>query len=107
MTTTNANPESTSTEIIKRCECGCGAAITPRNRFVLGHQVRKQDHYVEMPGPLKTPCWIWQLAVLPNGYGLERRGEMVYAHRAAYEDAHGEIAAGLSSGSSLRQPRPP
>lgn len=44
-----------------------------------------------------TPCHIWLLAKTWNGYGLERSGEgpMRYAHRLAYERAHGPIPGPL------------
>lgn len=49
-----------------------------------------------------TPCIKWLGKCLPNGYGYfydSRRSTsksgMVYAHRAAYEDAKGPIPEGL------------
>lgn len=96
MTTKSVDSGNVPTRLAGWCECGCGTAVALKRRYILGHQARKSVRYVEAPGPLETPCWIWQLAVLQNGYGLERRGKkMVYAHRASYEDVHGQIPNGL------------
>ena len=97
MKTIETNRATATADYLKRCECGCGEIVKPQNRYIPGHHARKGIRYSETPGPLDSPCRIWQLAILKNGYGLERRGDkMVYAHRAAYEAARGEIPPGLS-----------
>jgi len=49
------------------------------------------DRWTEVDAGYESPCWLWKLAKLPNGYGFERRGErMGYAHRHAYERHHPE-----------------
>jgi hypothetical protein len=42
--------------------------------------------YIEKPGPLETPCWIWQRACdRRTGYGLLTwNGKQLLAHRAAW-----------------------
>lgn len=39
-------------------------------------------------------CWIWQGALLPNGYGVFGVGGQRYVHRAAWELANGAIPKG-------------
>ena len=43
-------------------------------------------------------CWLWTGAVTSSGYGLLKRsrGVTVYAHRLAYEMAHGPVPPGLT-----------
>ena len=43
-----------------------------------------------------SPCWLWTAAVADTGYGVFNRGggQLVAAHRYAYERAKGEIPAG-------------
>lgn len=41
-------------------------------------------------------CWLWQGMVRSDGYGqFTERGRAVYAHRRAYELAHGPIPVGM------------
>lgn len=43
-----------------------------------------------------TPCIEWQGSRTSAGYGqLKRNGRVMYAHRLAYEGAHGPIPAGM------------
>ncbi|CAB4896247.1 unannotated protein [freshwater metagenome] len=43
-----------------------------------------------------TPCWVWQGATKPTGYGQVRfEGRTLQAHRAVFVDTHGEIPQGL------------
>lgn len=43
----------------------------------------------------KTGCWIWQLALPGDGYGMVALGgKKVKAHRFAFERVHGEIPKG-------------
>ena len=38
------------------------------------------------PGPLDTPCWIWQKSLYHSGYGrLSRYGTEMLVHRGVYE----------------------
>ena len=62
------------------------------------------DHWIEQPGPLSTPCWIWQRGckgkevVSGGGYGcLKIKGKTIGAHRFAYERTYGEIPEGLQA----------
>lgn len=53
--------------------------------------VRRQ---VRVPEPVRDAngCLLWQGHIMPNGYGARRvDGVRVYAHRYAYEQAHGPI----------------
>ena len=51
---------------------------------------------VPTPGPLDTPCLIWQRSKHNDGYGKVRyKGKMRRAHRVAYELANGPIPDGL------------
>ena len=80
-----------------KCDCGCGEEVTPGSRFRLGHHCKKEPRYEEVDTGFETPCWIWNLAILENGYGLERlpnSGPQVYAHRKSYEEKHGPIPDG-------------
>lgn len=54
------------------------------------------EHWIETPGPLDTPCWIWQRATSGNGYGwLRINGKMVLAHRHSYERKAGLVPGKL------------
>ena len=54
------------------------------------------DHWIEQPGPLSTPCWIWQRAIGSHGYGMLQAGDKVQnAHRVSYTRSVGTIPKGL------------
>lgn len=89
------------------CQCGCGAktAVARRTQrskgWVKGEPLKRlPGHGRRNPGPrwlaedrgYDTPCHIWQLYTMPNGYG--RLGSHL-AHRLAWQDAHGPIPDGL------------
>lgn len=100
------------------CQCGCGepAPLFTRTnrrrgqikgqpqRFIAKHhnaQISRAHHgtpdqeAIATPGPLPTPCLIWQRCVNSRGYGVRGVGDRrVLAHRAAYEAAYGPIPAG-------------
>jgi hypothetical protein len=95
---------------MKLCECGCGqptkiAARTRRNlghiegqhlRFVNGHNCRKRTDWIETPGPLKTPCWIWQGTINTEGYGVLRVDYKQWkAHRWVWRQQGGTFPKGL------------
>lgn len=40
-------------------------------------------------------CWIWTAAKTPAGYGVQRDGKLIYAHRYSYMKHKGEIEQGL------------
>lgn len=45
-----------------------------------------------MPGPLATPCWIWQRSLGSHGYGqMRHEGTTRLAHRVAYAERHGAV----------------
>src|SRR5215210_273025 len=65
-------------------------------RWVGGHHARKPNKWIEVDTGFKDPCWLWQLATTPAGYGLrtDKDGRWTYAHRVAYEVANRKIPAG-------------
>ena len=90
------------------CHCGCGGRpkIADRTRpnlgrmkgtsyrFIAGHNLRRST--AECSINAETGCWDWQGAKNSRGYGhLSVDGQMVYAHRRAYETAYGPIPDGL------------
>lgn len=47
-------------------------------------------HWLSKPGPLSTPCRIWQRAIGNHGYGVLYSGKKLQtAHRFAYERVRG------------------
>lgn len=67
------------------------------SRYRPGHR-RKRVRYIEMPMGYRTPCYVWQLAKLANGYGMcwdATLGKMVSAHRFYYEREYGPIPVNL------------
>ena len=51
---------------------------------------------VETPGPLDTPCMVWQRSFRNAGYGQIRVGPKKYdTHKAAYIAMHGPVPDGL------------
>lgn len=76
------------------CACGCGAKV--RRKWHKGHSKRSSGaDYLEEAHGYETPCWIWQLAVAPNGYGHIHGKNAKLAHRAYYEMHKGPIPSGL------------
>lgn len=55
------------------------------------------DKWDVSPGPLESPCWIWnRLVVQPSGYGtLKFHQKSIKAHRAMYSEFVGPIPEGL------------
>lgn len=53
--------------------------------------------YVETPGPLETPCWIWQGCINSKGYPVRGTKDGRYlVHRRVVEEATGiEVPAGI------------
>lgn len=59
-------------------------------------EFKEKLRWVEEDRGHETPCWIWQLAQLSNGYGVEGTAEgNTLAHRRAYLNAYGPIPEGL------------
>lgn len=104
--------EQTSAVPYGYCHCGCGEKTPLANRtsrrdgtvkgepvrFVGSHHFRlprfKGPRFIEEDRGHSSPCWIWQMALNPSGYGLiPGRGSRL-AHRAFYEDARGPIPGG-------------
>jgi HNH endonuclease len=99
------------------CQCGCGQRTTIARgtnrskgweagqplRFVNGHHGRKRNlsdwanFYTETPGPLPTPCWLWNGTLDPKGYAdrIHLFGKRVEAHRVLYERTQGPVPNGL------------
>ncbi len=94
------------------CECGCGerttvAAKTDRKygwvkgepkRFLRGHANTKPqaDWYRVEDRGHATPCWIWQMSTIHNGYGMKsHEARMTMAHRFMYERLVGPVPDGL------------
>lgn len=99
------------------CGCGCGERTPPAPRtisrlgyvkgrprpFLPFHALRlprrPRDNYVVTPGPLDTPCWLWQFATettQTHRYGSVRiDGRRVPAHRHHWEQMHGPVPDGL------------
>lgn len=64
-----------------------GKVAFNRTKLTVGSPEYIEESVVEIPGPLDTPCWIWQKALTNAGYGLfgYQSGRMEYAHRRSYE----------------------
>jgi hypothetical protein len=81
------------------CACGCGEVPKPGNRFIHGHTRRgvlKANRYVVEDRGYKTPCWVWQLYLKPDGYGMVRRGQVILnAHVSYWLDRNGPVPEGL------------
>jgi hypothetical protein len=93
------------------CHCGCGertpiATMTRTERgyrkgepqkYIHGHNGSKPLTWTVEDCGYETPCWIWGLALNPNGYGhIEREGRHHGAHRWVYEQIVGPIPAGMT-----------
>jgi hypothetical protein len=94
------------------CRCGCGhlAPIATRNRrskgwikgepkrYVSGHNNAKSGPlYVVEERGYRTPCWVWQRFINPDGYGIARdeSGKLRTAHKWFYEKKYGPVPEGL------------
>lgn len=94
------------------CQCGCGsptriATKTDRGHghvkgqpllYVVGHSSRwpRRTLWISEDRGYSTPCWIWQMAINADGYGmLTRRGRQRIAHRMVYEELRGAIPTGM------------
>jgi hypothetical protein len=68
-------------------------------------------HHVETPGPLRTPCWVWQKGCCNKGYGFiyvydpnakpsgkraSGKSKAVRAHIASWVLANGPVNAGMT-----------
>src|SRR5215471_18082649 len=79
----------------------------PRKQVMFKTEAERFWPKVDKNGPLPArtelgPCWIWLAAKIHNGYGHFCRTQypgtpkrLILAHRWAYEDAKGDIPAGL------------
>jgi HNH endonuclease len=92
------------------CQCGCGerTSIATRNEYRRGHVKGKPIGYlprhsrsntypalIEVPGPLPTPCWVWQRGLTSEGYGQTSIGGVGWlVHRFVYEAVKGPIPPG-------------
>lgn len=92
------------------CLCGCGnqTDIATRTRaevgwvkgepkrFVHGHHRRIPARWTIQDRGYETACWIWQLRLTPDGYGIWKKGHTTRpAHCVLYEDRVGPIPDGL------------
>ncbi len=82
------------------CACGCGEETSgPERRWVLGHHTRvryNSPKWLKEDRGYRTPCWIWQRAKNPNGYGLTKRPNRRrgMAHKLIWEEQHGLVPPG-------------
>lgn len=91
------------------CQCGCGRKTnivghTCRDRGVIKGQPRRYIWGHSGGAPEKktnrykvsksTGCWIWQLALNRQGYGIER-GEFSTAYKNAYVRKYGPVPEGM------------
>jgi hypothetical protein len=91
------------------CHCGCGnktsTATQTSNKhgrtkgqpqkYLKAHHLRLSpvDYLIEDRG-FTSPCFIWQLAIGKDGYGIDSIGSRTCgAHRAAYERKYGPLPA--------------
>lgn len=89
------------------CQCGCGqpapiATTTYHKngdvkgyptRFIRGHNKRAATPYLVDE---ETGCWVWQLSVDRNGYGVVKVDSRTRkAHTIAYERVYGSVPDGL------------
>jgi len=87
------------------CQCGCGglAPLSPYNdasrgyvkgqpmRYIKGHHQRSKRTWTVTPGPLPTPCWVWDGKPGAGGYGvIVIAGVRWYAHRWLYTERIGD-----------------
>lgn len=57
---------------------------------------RLDPQFIETPGPLETPCWVWQGRPDVGGYGrLRDGGGLRQAHVVFYERRCGPVPDGL------------
>ncbi len=94
------------------CQCGCGEAAPLAKssdagrgyvrgeplRFLPNHHRRLKPGWIETPGPLDTPCWLWNGKPTARGYGIyypEGGRKHVYAHRWVWEQQIGPIEPGM------------
>lgn len=65
----------------------------PKRYAAPGHHARKLPvEYTVEDRSYATPCWIWQRAKSPKGYGYIRiTGVLHLAHRVYYERVHGPV----------------
>lgn len=73
--------------------CGRGDCCNPDHMIVETFAMRLHRHIVHRG---ENECWPWIGAKTHDGYGqIAKDGAPIGAHRAAYEQANGPIAAGL------------
>jgi len=57
---------------------------------------RLSDNLLEVPGPLVTPCWLWQRSLTGNGYGqIWFDGKLWAVHRLVWFLERGKIPEGI------------
>lgn len=83
------------TKIAKGTDSARGDVKGQPKRYVYGHAGRSTP--IEHVADPVTGCWNWQRSRNNRGYGKQDiGGRRIYAHRAAWERAHGPIPAGLN-----------
>jgi hypothetical protein len=96
---------ATSTPRPNLCLCGCGAAVA--NRYLRGHQFRRdpEERFWEKVDKTDS-CWLWTGSRNKLGYGNFWDGHrIVGAYRFAYELIVGPIPDGLVIDTSAAIPR--
>jgi hypothetical protein len=92
-----------------KCKCGCGKETNiatescpkrGRNKrgmpydYIIGHHLRKKEKYKINPN---TECWIWQLYINDDGYGVmwyKEKDKAERAHVVFYIRSKGPIPKG-------------
>jgi hypothetical protein len=92
------------------CQCGCGvktriAKFNKKSRgyikgrpirYLVGHGSRLSPvEYIEQDMGYKTPCWVWQKSLRPNGYAqMPADGTIRLSHIVYYERRFGRVPKG-------------
>lgn len=85
------------TSLVKTSNATRGEVRGHHRRYIRGHSAKKlTPQYIVEDRGYDTPCWIWQFAVMHNGYGLiHMEGNSTrMAHAAYYESVHGVVPRG-------------
>lgn len=97
-----AEPESSSASIGRKFGVSVETVRTALKRAGIGRKRDKKDtkrvaarFLSKVAKSPDSDCWLWQGAILSNGYGWFRWAGSKYAHRVAYELHYGSLPNGL------------